>query len=218
MILTSAPEGQAVESVKGPTQDLDYGEWTELVERIRHGESDGMEDLYRIFSRGIRFYIRRRLGPQDSDDKVHDIFVMVVRAILRDELRDSRRLMGFVRTIMRRAVAAHIDYAIRVRKDQIDVASTDWIGASSGNPEEAAIVSQQTSFALGILSKLPDREREILNRFYLQEQGVDEICLVMSLTKTQFRLLKSRAKARFGGLGKDKLCRRSRLRFAEPLR
>jgi RNA polymerase sigma-70 factor, ECF subfamily len=47
--------------------------------------------------------------------------------------------------------------------------------------------------------------REILTRFYLQEESQEEICAVMILTETQFRLLKSRAKSRFGELGKKKL-------------
>jgi RNA polymerase sigma-70 factor (ECF subfamily) len=52
---------------------------------------------------------------------------------------------------------------------------------------------------------LSDRDREILTRFYLDEQTQEKICEDMSLTETQFRLLKSRAKARFGELGKRKL-------------
>jgi hypothetical protein len=42
----------------------------------------------------------------------------------------------------------------------------------------------------------------VLIRFYLDEQTPDVICRDMGLTETQFRLIKSRAKARFGGLGK----------------
>jgi RNA polymerase sigma-70 factor (ECF subfamily) len=40
------------------------------------------------------------------------------------------------------------------------------------------------------------------------EQSQDQICSEMALTETQFRLLKSRAKARFGELGKKKLTHR----------
>ena len=46
------------------------------------------------------------------------------------------------------------------------------------------------------------RDREILHRFYVQEQSQEQICQEMSLSYNQFRLLKSRAKARFGELGK----------------
>ncbi|MEO8028789.1 MAG: hypothetical protein ABI823_20075, partial [Bryobacteraceae bacterium] len=55
-------------------------EWVRLVDRIRTGETDGMEELYKLFSRGIRFYLCRQLGPQELDDKVHDTFLVVVQA------------------------------------------------------------------------------------------------------------------------------------------
>src|ERR1700681_2559511 len=72
--------------------------WLTLVESIQKGEGSGMEELYRVFSRGVRFYLCRQLGPQDLDDKVHDTFLIVVQAITRGELREPERLMGFVRT------------------------------------------------------------------------------------------------------------------------
>jgi len=46
-----------------------------------------------------------------------------------------------------------------------------------------------------------------LIRFYLHEEPQAVICEKMNLTVTQFRLLKSRAKARFGELGKRSLNR-----------
>ena len=32
-------------------------DWQELVARIRGGDESGMEELYRVFGRGIRFYL-----------------------------------------------------------------------------------------------------------------------------------------------------------------
>jgi DNA-directed RNA polymerase specialized sigma subunit len=59
-----------------------------------------------------------------------------------------------------------------------------------------------------VLRSMSARDREILTRFYLQEQTQEQICAEMNLTETQFRLLKSRAKARFGELGKRRLQKR----------
>src|SRR3974390_1663703 len=94
-----------------------YAEWVELVERIRDGRTDGMTELYQLFSRGIRFYLCRQLGPQEIDDKVHDTFVVVVQAIRKGELRQPQRLMGFVRAIVRRQVAAHIGRVVHNRRE-----------------------------------------------------------------------------------------------------
>jgi RNA polymerase sigma-70 factor, ECF subfamily len=202
-ILTEGPEAAPDAAPEA------YAGWVELVERIKSGESGSMEELYQLFSKGIRFYLCRQLGPQELDDKVHDTFVVVVQAIRRGELREPERLMGFVRTIVRRQVAAHIDKVVHSRREQVDFDSTIRVADPRDNPEESAIFRQRAELIQKVLGELPKRDREILTRFYLNEQGQDQICTEMSLTETQFRLLKSRAKARFGELGKKKLVQKT---------
>ncbi|MGA2595136.1 MAG: antitoxin Xre/MbcA/ParS toxin-binding domain-containing protein [Bryobacteraceae bacterium] len=58
------------------------------------------------------------------------------------------------------------------------------------------------------LKGLAPRDREILARFYLDEQSQDRICAEMGLTEAQFRLLKSRARARFSELAQKALARK----------
>jgi RNA polymerase sigma-70 factor (ECF subfamily) len=192
------------------TVDAQPGErnWLALVESIQRGELSGMEDLYRVFSRGVRFYLCRQLGPQDLDDKVHDTFLIVVQAIRKGELREPERLMGFVRTVVRRQVAAQIDRSVQSRREQAELDSTSAVSDHRSTPEEAAILRQHEQVAETVLRGVSGRDREILTRFYLMEQTQQQICDGMSLSETQFRLLKSRAKARFGELGKKTLLRR----------
>ena len=182
--------------------------WLALVGSIKRGERSGMEELYRVFSRGVRFYLCRQLGPQDLDDKVHDTFVIVVEAIQKGELREPERLMGFVRTVVRRQVAGQIDRSVQSRKEQAELETTTSMSDHHDTPEEAAIVRQHEEVAEAVLRGISGRDREILTRFYLLEQSQEEICEEMNLSETQFRLLKSRAKARFGELGRKKLARR----------
>jgi RNA polymerase sigma factor (sigma-70 family) len=73
------------------------------------------------------------------------------------------------------------------------------------DPEQEAIGRQKARLMVQILQEISPRDREILTRFYLHGQEQDEICQEMNLTETQFRLLKSRAKARFGELGRKRL-------------
>ena len=186
--------------------------WAELVDRIRNNHPDGLTELYRVFSRGVRFYLCRQLGPQDLDDRVHDTFLIVAQAIQRGELREPDRLMGYVRTVVRRQVAAQIEDNVMSRKHQYDL---DWglaVKDSGNNPEQTAIRQQNQQIAIKVLRSIAPRDREILIRFYLWEQPADRICTEMGLTDTQFRLLKSRAKARFGELGKRKVTKRLVLR------
>jgi RNA polymerase sigma factor (sigma-70 family) len=187
--------------------------WIELVERIRSGDPGGMEELYAMFSRGIRFYLYRQLGLQELEDKVHDTFLIVVQAIRRGELREPERLMGFVRTVVRRQVVAYIDAVVQNRREQTSLHQGLAVSDGRSNPEQDAIVHQQAEMMAKVLRSISQRDREILTRFYLLGQSQEQICAEMNLSETQFRLLKSRAKSRFGELGRRRLRRRRFSRF-----
>jgi RNA polymerase sigma-70 factor (ECF subfamily) len=208
------PGGPSEEPEQAPTKEQAPNspppnpDWPELVARIRAGDQRAMEELYALFSKGIRFYLCRQLGPQELDDKVHDTFLIVVQAIRDGDLREPERLMGFVRTVVRRQVVAHIDNAVQSRREQAGLQSGLGISDGRSNPEEDAIAQQRLEIMEKVLRSVSRRDREILTRFYLLGQSQEQICEEMNLSETQFRLLKSRAKARFGQLGKRKLRRR----------
>lgn len=169
-----------------------YADWSDLVARIRSGETDGLEELYQLFSRGIRFYFARHLGPDELDSKVSDTFAAVLQAIRRDQLRDPERLIGFVSDIVRQVTAYN-----RGKELPKDAVSND---LRRENPEEAVAFQRRIELIDQVLGSLSQRAHGILTRFYLQEQSQDQICAELALTETQFRLLKSSAKARFAEL------------------
>src|SRR3984893_316942 len=117
--------------------------WPELVERIQRGDEAGMEELYAIFAKGIRFFLCRQLGPQELDDKVHDTFLIVVQAIQRGDLRDPERLMGFVRTIVRGQVAGYIDEVVHSRREEMDIELGGRIADRGSNPEQSLVFRQR---------------------------------------------------------------------------
>jgi RNA polymerase sigma factor (sigma-70 family) len=181
--------------------------WSRLVKRIQSGDASAMEEMYGVFTTGIRFYLCRQLGPQDLDDRVHEVFITITESILKGELREPERLMGYVRTVVRRQVAAQIEAVVEQRRRQIDASLGAVVCDHHPNPERQAIEREQAAVAYRVLQSLPTRDREVLVRFYLKEQSPDEICREMDLSATQFRLTKSRAKVRFGTLGRARLAR-----------
>jgi RNA polymerase sigma factor (sigma-70 family) len=159
--------------------------------------------LYSIFGKGIRYFLLRNLGADELEDKVHDCFVIVTEAIRNGELRDPARLMGYVRTVVKRQIAATIEAAVTRRRTQVDYEDTlftlsDW----KEDPEKSLLSRQRSDIARRVLNSVSRRDREILRRFYVEEESMEQICQDMGLSYNQFRLLKSRAKARFGELGK----------------
>ena len=190
------------EQSPGP-DGLQVSDWVSIVQRIRDGDPAAMEELYAVFEKGIRYFLLRNLGPDDLEDKVHDCFLIVAQAIRKGELRDPERLMGYVRTVVKRQIAANIEIAVQQRRSRIEFdesmfSVSDW----RLDPERSLLQQQRAEIARRVMKGVARRDREILQRFYVHEQSQQQICTEMNLTYNQFRLLKSRAKKRFGELGK----------------
>lgn len=71
-------------------------------------------------------------------------------------------------------------------------------------PEPESVIRHKPVAVERALSALSERDREILVRVYLKEQTPEQICREMALSETQFRLLKSRARAKFLEVSKTK--------------
>ena len=180
----------------------------DMVRRVQRGDPEGMAELYEFISAGLRPYLARQLRSQDFHDKVHSIFVDIVTAIQRGQLREPHRLMGFARTIARRKVSGYIEAAASSRRNHIEIGTAFWLASPVATPETALISREQQDLVRSTLAHLSARECEILSRFYMQEQSQQQICCEMGLTHTQYRLLKWRSKARFEQLSRRRIASR----------
>jgi RNA polymerase sigma-70 factor, ECF subfamily len=172
-----------------------------LVERIAAGDRDAMEELYRTLMRGLRGNLGRQLPAEMVEDRAHNVFLITVNAIRSGQIREPARLPGFIRTVTMRQAADAIRGLSRQRNQQVnplDVALTD----EREDPERSVEEQERRACLLAALQALSPRDREILVRFYLHEQDAERICGEMGLSPTQFRLFKSRAKARLGLAGR----------------
>jgi RNA polymerase sigma-70 factor (ECF subfamily) len=184
-------------------------DWKVVVQQIRAGEPPGEEDLYRNLASGARLFLQRRLGTQDVEDLVHDLFVIIVETIRRGDLREPERLMGFVRTVLHRQMSLGISRMIHKRETSINLESAAGLTAAEPTPEQSAAAHEKVAVLKQVLKTMSRRDREILTRFYLREEPAEQIQVEMRLTQTQFNLLKSRAKARLTEVVQQKLVRTS---------
>jgi len=162
-----------------------------------------MEALYEVFVTGIRLHLWRHLGAQDSNDALHDLFIVVIEQIRNGDVRDPERLMGYVMTIVRRHVAGTIEHRQLERRTCSPVDYAPPLRDHYATPERLLIEQQIFQLTLQILKALSKREQEVILRSYMREESPVEICGAMGLTETQYRLIKSRAKQRLG-----EMCRR----------
>lgn len=181
--------------------------WTALCEQIRAGYAEALGDFYRRFqSRRWRFF--KHLGMSDAEDAFHQCYLEVVAQIKKGNVREPERMDGFIEVIARRLISQHIVARIQGRHNAEETELLNQPCRASG-PEEVLWKAQRREIVRQALDSLRVREREVLVRFYIHEQSKEQIIAEMDLTETKFRLLKSRAKARFGTLGAR--------RFAHPI-
>jgi RNA polymerase sigma-70 factor (ECF subfamily) len=176
---------------------------TDVVEMIRRGHPAGLEELYSM-ARNFTFFLMRQLGNEDVQDKVHDVFVTVAQAIFSGKLRDSTRLTPFLTTVTRFYTYGQIERRMVRRKYTAALDHTN-IPDRRINLEQSVYKHQKMRIVREILYSMPKKDRDVLHRFYVEEQSKEEICREMNLTPTQFRLLKSKAKGSFAKLGRRRL-------------
>jgi len=201
----------SVITAQGPSQAeaANQAKWSPLVERIRQGDREAVGELYEQILPGLRFYFVNRLGRDAANDAAHSVFLRAVEQIAEGDLREPEALPGYIRTIAARYVCAQIEQRQREQWQSLTPLMESRLSDGRKGPESEYGQQERLTLALKVLRGMSEREREILTRFYLYEQTQEQICKEMGLTETQFRLLKSRAKARFGQKGQQQLRRRS---------
>ncbi len=172
-----------------------YANWADLVGRVRRGDRTGAEALYHTVTGNARAKLRRTVDPHLVEDRLHDTFVSVLEAIQGGALREPERLMGFVRTVTQRQVAAQIRANMAGRRRLTQIGLTEFPSPREFSPDAALMRQERDESLSKLLRRLRARDREILVRFYWKEEPPEQICEEMRLTPTQFRLFKSRALA-----------------------
>src|SRR5579863_5904719 len=72
----------------------------ELVDAIRAGNSNAVEELHDLLAPGVRFLIRRRLTGGGADPQVRSVLDEAVRAIREDPSMASIRVSRLVRQLI----------------------------------------------------------------------------------------------------------------------
>ncbi|MBS1827828.1 MAG: sigma-70 family RNA polymerase sigma factor [Acidobacteria bacterium] len=168
-----------------------------LARHVAEGDPEAIETLYRLVSRTSRYLLSRRLRDEDPDDFLHETLTIVVDAIRKRQIRNPAALLGYVKSVVRRQGALCVARNSAARRRTVTSGSFLVANATSGaNPETELISRERSDLMHRGLVTLCQRDRELLTRFYLLEEPFHQICIEMNLTETQFRLYKSRAKAR----------------------
>ena len=173
----------------------------DLVRRIAEGDPAAETELIERYSRGLRYLLRRRTRDRElAEDLLQDTWAVALERLRGPSLKEPERLAGFLS-----GVARHLSLnESRKNSRQRTSAHSDFIEAI---PDDASSPMQQASRAevcghvRRLLSELSqERDREILNRFYVREQDKAIICQKLGVDDSHFNRVLYRARQRLRDL------------------
>jgi len=177
------------------------------VQQVAGGDPDAIQALS-AFLAGLKGYFCKHIGADDAEDMFHDLIVVLIKEIQKGSLEYPERLPGYAHAIAQRQIAAQIRLRIQSRRacNVDDVQLSD----QAPNAETSLARKERRAVAHRVLQSMPVQQREVLIRFYILEQLPEVIQEELGITPTQFRLIKSRAKARFADLCRKAMERKPR--------
>ena len=177
----------------------------QIVAGLLAENQSAFEDLY-LELISLKYLFQRHLGPDNALDLYHDLIIDLAASIRGGQLRHPEALYGYATVIARRKI--NNIWAERQRITYLSEGGWSLLRDSSVHTERNYRAAEERNIALEILKAMPARDRNVLVKFYLEEQTAEEICRDQNLTATQFRLIKSRAKLRFKELCAARVVRR----------
>jgi RNA polymerase sigma-70 factor (ECF subfamily) len=167
---------------------------TDLVARISAGDRSAEREFVGAYARGVRALVRRHCRPNDPvvDDLAQDVLARVLQRLRAGAIRDSNALPAYVQTVVMYATSAEYRARRHTGSDEV-LAETPALD----NPLEQLRSDQLGRALRHALEQMPvPRDREILMRFYLDEQDKDDICRDLGIDASHFHRVVFRARER----------------------
>ena len=173
----------------------------ELAHRVVVGDPLAESELINRYSRGLRFLLRRKTRDTElAEDLLQDTWAVALEKMRQKPLDQPERLSGFLSGIARHLALNELRKTGRQRTS----VSTDIINLvpdESANPMRQASRAEVCRHVRILLDELKqDRDRQILERFYVKEQEKEEICRKIGVDGSHFNRVLYRARQRLRDL------------------
>lgn len=188
-------------SATAPSAGDEPEPFIEWVARIGAGDPDAETRLIERFLPGVRALVRRHARPGDPivEDLTQDVFNHLIPRLRDGALRDAGALPAYIRNTVVLTVQA--EYRRRGRRGQ-NQESVDPDTLESGDDPSAAVDQAHLNQRMqALIEALPTaRDRELLRRFYLEEQDREEVCAALGVGLEHFHRVLHRARQRLKAL------------------
>lgn len=170
---------------------------SKLVQRILTGDSQAESEMVLRYQDGLNFVLRQ--WSQDIEqirDVSQDTWRIVLEKIRGDELKDHQKLAGFIVMIGKyQLIMSHRKNNARTFVSESDIVLQS---PTSLQPQLILEKYKTTNLVKKLIDKLAKhRDRDILYRFYIEQDNKDSICEEYGLSELHFNRVIHRARQRF---------------------
>ncbi|MFZ2235598.1 MAG: sigma-70 family RNA polymerase sigma factor [Dokdonella sp.] len=168
-----------------------------LAERIAAGDASAENEFVRHFRAGVMALVRRHARPFDADieDMTQDVLQSTITALRDGRVRDHATLPAYLRTSVTFTVRSH--YRKRHRRHEDCVVELDDGIAVNDDPADNVTSRQLALLVRQLVGQLQiDRDRKLLERFYLREQSKVQVCTELGISDEHFHRVAFRARER----------------------
>jgi RNA polymerase sigma-70 factor, ECF subfamily len=146
--------------------------------------------LYEQHVAAIYRFIYAKVGNrEEAEDLTSQVFVKALHRI--DSSRDPQSMQGWLFQVARTTVADHWREFYRLRSDSLDgLLSDGWEAAAAEATLPATQVDERVE---QILSRLPNRYREVLTYRFLRNYSIKETAERMRISEANVKVLQFRA-------------------------
>lgn len=170
---------------------------TELTRRVQEGDPRAETEMVERYSRGLRFLLRRKTrDPELAEDLLQETWAVALERLRGDSIDDPARLAGFLSGVARHLALNELRKAGR-QKTTANSTIVELIPDEDNNPIRQASRAEVCKHVQRLIGELgQQRDREILNSFYVLEQDKENICRKLGVDGTHFNRVLFRARQR----------------------
>lgn len=168
--------------------DADY------VRRLGEGDAATENHFAQYFGELIRTKARIRLrSPQLADDIRQETLLRVLRSARKGTIEYPERLGAFVNTVCNNVL---LELFRRDRRLSQLPDEAGEISSGQASVESELVQNQRKALVKRMLGELAPRDRELLQRIFLDEHNKDAVCEEFKVNRDYLRVLLHRARGR----------------------
>jgi len=178
---------------------------SDLVDRIRQGDSQAETELWNRYSRGLLYLLRRRTNdPELAQDLRQETFRIAIEKLRASGLDDSGKLAAYLRGIAVNLVSG--DWRKRARQNTTpdsDVIAN--LPDDRSDPADSVYRSERMALVKRLIEQLPmERDRQLLIEYCIYEVDKESICEDLGISSKHFNRVLFRARKRLTNLLSEK--------------